>query len=74
MTTTTQEQYGGNAFGVNWVKTPNADIRKGYTTVIVDGKEVHFHGHTSNARAWNFIDKTIAKRGIRIVNGAILTK
>lgn len=74
MNTKTQEQYGGIAYGVNWVKTPNADISKGFTTVIVDGQEIRFNGHKSNAQAWNFISKTISKRGIRVVNGAILTK
>jgi hypothetical protein len=74
MNTTTQEQYGGIAYGVNWVKTPNADITKGFTTVIVDGEEFRFVGHKSNAQAWNFILKTISKRGVRIVNGTIITK
>lgn len=64
----------GQYKGVNWVKTPNADISKGYTTVIVDEQEVKFHGHKSNAQAWNYISKTITKRGVRVVNGAILTK
>jgi uncharacterized Zn-binding protein involved in type VI secretion len=64
----------GQYEGVNWVKTQNADISKGYTTVIVDGQEVKFHGHKSNAQAWNYISKTITKRGVRVVNGAILTK
>jgi uncharacterized Zn-binding protein involved in type VI secretion len=64
----------GQYQGVNWVKTQNADISKGYTTVIVDGQEVKFHGHKSNAQAWNYISKTITKRGVRVVNGAIITK
>ena len=64
----------GQYQGVNWVKTQNADISKGYTTVIVDGQEVKFHGHKSNAQAWNFISKTVTKRGVRVVNGAIITK
>jgi len=64
----------GQYEGVKWVKTQNADISKGYTTVIVDGQEVKFHGHKSNAQAWNYISKIITKRGVRVVNGAILTK
>jgi uncharacterized Zn-binding protein involved in type VI secretion len=64
----------GQYEGVNWVKTQNADISKGFTTVIVDGQEIRFNGHKSNAQAWNFISKTIAKRGVRIVNGTIVTK
>jgi len=64
----------GQYQGVNWVKIQNADISKGYTTVIVDGEEVKFHGHKSNAQAWNFISKTVTKRGVRVVNGAIITK
>jgi hypothetical protein len=62
----------GQYQGVNWVKTQNAD--NGYTTVIVDGQEVKFHGHKSNAQAWNFISKTVTKRGVRVANGAIITK
>jgi hypothetical protein len=72
--TTKEKTMNGQYQGVNWVKTPNADISKGFTTVIVDGQEVKFHGHKSNAQAWNYISKTITKRGVRVINGAIITK
>ena len=64
----------GIYLGVKWVKTTHPDIRRGFTTVIVDGEEVHFHGHTSNARAWNFIDKHVPKRGFYVSDGQIITK
>jgi uncharacterized Zn-binding protein involved in type VI secretion len=69
-----ENNMNGQYEGVNWVKTQNADISKGFTTIIVDGNEVKFHGHKSNAQAWNFINKTVAKRGIRVINGTIITK
>ena len=64
----------GQYEGVNWVKTQNADISKGFTTIIVDGEELKFYGHKSNAQAWNFIHTTIAKRGVTVANGTIITK
>lgn len=64
----------GQYKGVTWVKHPNADISKGFTTVIVDGEVVRLEGHTSNARAWNYIDKMTAKRSVKVINGSIVTK
>lgn len=64
----------GNCQGVTWIKTQNVDISKGFTTIIVDGAEMHFHGHTSNARAFGYIDKMTKKRNVKVINGTIVTK
>ena len=64
----------GQYKGVTWVKHQNPDISKGFTTVIVDGEAVRLEGHTSNARAWNFIDKMTKKRNVKVINGTIVTK
>jgi uncharacterized Zn-binding protein involved in type VI secretion len=64
----------GTAHGVTWTKTPGSCLINGFTTIVVDGKEVTFHGHTSNARAFNYIAKMTAKRGVTVVNGQIITK
>lgn len=63
----------GNHHGVTWIKTQNIDLTRGFTTVTVDGAEMHFHGHTSNARAWHFIEKITKKRGVKVINGKIFT-
>ena len=64
----------GTAYGVNWTKYATPAHFDGFTTIIVDGAEMHFHGHTSNARAWNYIEKTLDKRGVKVINGEIVTK
>jgi hypothetical protein len=75
-TTTNQgdTKMNGQYKGVTWVKHPHHNIAKGFTTVIVDGEAVRLEGHTSNARAWNFIDKMTKKRGVKVINGTIITK
>jgi hypothetical protein len=70
MNTTTH----GTAYGVNWTKYATTTLIHGFTAIIVDGKQVAFHGHTSNARAWNYIEKTLKKRGVKVINGEIVTK
>lgn len=64
----------GTAYGVNWTKYPTTKMLNECTIIIVDGKYVAFHGHTSNARAWNFIEKTLKKRNVKVINGEIITK
>jgi hypothetical protein len=64
----------GTYQGVNWVKTQHTDISKGFTTIIVNGEEIRFVGHKSNAQAWNFIAKMTRQRGVTVSNGALITK
>lgn len=69
-----KEQYHDEHRGVMWVKHQHRNIEKGYTTVIVDGEAIRFDGHTSNALAWNFIDRMLAKPWAKVKNGTITTK
>lgn len=63
----------GTAYGVTWTKMAGS-VTSGFTTIIVDGRRVTFHGHTSNARAFNHISKLLRKNGVSVVNGEIVTK
>jgi hypothetical protein len=60
--------------GVEWVKTQHADISQGFTSIIVNGEEVRFYGHKSNAQAWNYITKMTRQHGVTVSNGAVITK
>lgn len=64
----------GNHQGVLWVKTQHSNPAKGFTTIIVDGCEVKFKGHMSNAKAWNHIDRCLKQPNVITLGGAIVTK
>jgi hypothetical protein len=63
----------GEHEGVRWTKVFHESLSQGYTVIMVNDVEMKFYGHTSNARAWTFIDRNRKKRGSRVENGVLYT-